>query len=110
MMVLFLVCLSCNFLLGPLMWWHRELFFGWNTVGANVGGIRKFGRGPRTQEQWIQKCLEIQMTWEETKNLLKTAHASKVVSPLYTCPRAPFYREKKGLLHSESTLESKEYS
>jgi hypothetical protein len=29
---------------------------------------------------------------------------------LYTCPRAPFYRETKGLLHSEITLESKEYS
>jgi hypothetical protein len=29
---------------------------------------------------------------------------------LYTCPRAPFYRETKGLLHSENTLESKEYS
>jgi hypothetical protein len=27
----------------------------------------------------------------------------------YTCPRAPFYRETKGLLHSESTLESKKY-
>jgi hypothetical protein len=28
----------------------------------------------------------------------------------YTCPRAPFYRETKGLLHSENTLESREYS
>jgi hypothetical protein len=28
----------------------------------------------------------------------------------YMRPRAPFYREMKGLLHSESTLESKEYS
>jgi hypothetical protein len=28
----------------------------------------------------------------------------------YTCPHAPFYRETKGLSHSESTLESKEYS
>jgi hypothetical protein len=50
------------------------------------------------------------MTHEETKNLLKTAQVSKVVNPLYTCPHAPFYREMKGLLHSESTLESKEYS
>jgi hypothetical protein len=29
---------------------------------------------------------------------------------IYTCPRAPFYRETKGLLHSENTLELKEYS
>jgi hypothetical protein len=49
------------------------------------------------------------MTQEETKNLLKAAQASKVVS-FYTCPHAPFYKETKGLLHSESTLESKEYS
>jgi hypothetical protein len=28
----------------------------------------------------------------------------------YTCPRAPFYRETKGLLHSENTLGPKEYS
>jgi hypothetical protein len=28
----------------------------------------------------------------------------------YTCPRAPFYRETKRLLHSENTLELKEYS
>jgi hypothetical protein len=34
----------------------------------------------------------------------------KSCESLYTCPRAPFYRETKGLLHSEITLESKEYS
>jgi hypothetical protein len=28
----------------------------------------------------------------------------------YMCPHAPFYRETKGLLHSENTLELKEYS
>jgi hypothetical protein len=33
----------------------------------------------------------------------------KSYESLYTCPRAPFYRETKGLLHSESTLKSKEY-
>jgi hypothetical protein len=29
---------------------------------------------------------------------------------IYTCPRAPFYRETKGLLHSQNALELKEYS
>jgi hypothetical protein len=38
-------------------------------------------------------------TKEEIKNLLKTAYDSKVVS-FYTCPRAPFYRETKGLFTS----------
>jgi hypothetical protein len=28
MMVLLLVSLSGNMFLGPLLWWHRELFFG----------------------------------------------------------------------------------
>jgi hypothetical protein len=33
-----------NVLLGFLLRWHRELFFDWNTVGANVGGLpEKFG-------------------------------------------------------------------
>jgi hypothetical protein len=34
----------------------------------------------------------------------------KSCESLYTCPHAPFYRETKGLLHFENTLESKEYS
>jgi hypothetical protein len=34
----------------------------------------------------------------------------KSYESLYTCPRAPFYRKTKGLLHSENTLESREYS
>jgi hypothetical protein len=29
---------------------------------------------------------------------------------VYTYPRAPFYRETKGLLHSKNTLELEEYS
>jgi hypothetical protein len=49
MMVLFLICFSWNVLLGPLLWWHCELFFGCPTVGANVGGIRKSGQDPRTR-------------------------------------------------------------
>jgi hypothetical protein len=34
----------------------------------------------------------------------------KSCESFYTCPHAPFYRETKGLLHSENTIESKEYS
>jgi hypothetical protein len=40
----------------------------------------------------------------------KDCSSLKSCESLYTCPRAPFYREKKGLLHSENALESKEYS
>jgi hypothetical protein len=51
-----------------------------------------------------------QFTKEQTKNLQKTALASKVVNPFTRALAPPFYRETKGLLHSENTLESKKYS
>jgi hypothetical protein len=44
------------------------------------------------------------------KNPLKTALASKVVNAFRRALAPPFYREMKRLLHSKSTLESKEYS
>jgi hypothetical protein len=34
----------------------------------------------------------------------------KSCESLYTFPHTPFYRETKGVLHSENTLESREYS
>jgi hypothetical protein len=34
----------------------------------------------------------------------------QICESLYTCPHAPFYRETNGLLHPETTLESREYS
>jgi hypothetical protein len=40
----------------------------------------------------------------------KDCSCLKSCESLYTCPHTPFYRETKGLLHSESTLESKGYS
>jgi hypothetical protein len=52
----------------------------------------------------------MQFTKEETKNLPMTALASKVVNPITRALPTPFYRETKGLLHSENTLESWEYS
>jgi hypothetical protein len=40
----------------------------------------------------------------------KDRSSLKSCESYYTCPRAPFYRETKGLLHFENTLELKEYS
>jgi hypothetical protein len=37
-------------------------------------------------------------------------HKFQKPESVYTCPRAPFYREMKGLLHSLNTLELREYS
>jgi hypothetical protein len=45
----------------------------------------------------------------ETKNLRMSVLTSKVVNP-FTRALTPPFRETKGLLHSEITLESKEYS
>jgi hypothetical protein len=36
--------------------------------------------------------------------------SSQKSESVYTCPRAPFYRETKGLLHTENTLSLREYS
>jgi hypothetical protein len=35
----------------------------------------------------------------------KDSSSQKSCESFYTCPHAPFYREMKGLLHSENTLE-----
>jgi uncharacterized membrane protein YcjF (UPF0283 family) len=79
-------------------------------LGEMLGGIRNSGWNPRTKEKGIQTRSSTQMTQEETKNLQKTAQASKVVSLFTRALAPPFYRKTKGLLHSESTLKSKEYS
>jgi hypothetical protein len=44
------------------------------------------------------------------KESSKACARLKSCESLYTWPRASFYRETKGLLHSEITLESREYS
>jgi hypothetical protein len=45
----------------------------------------------------------------EIRNLRKPDFLLQSCESLYTCPRTPFYRDTKGLLHSEITLESREY-
>jgi hypothetical protein len=78
-------------------------------VGANVG--RSENRmGPRTQVQRdsqtnMQKCLECR-----DKKSSKVCPRLKSCESLYTYPRTPFYKVATGLLHSEITLESKEYA
>jgi hypothetical protein len=68
-------------------------------------------RSPNTGEGYIPTFKsKAQRTQGETKNPLKTALASKVVNSFTCALTPPFYREMKELLHSESTLESKEYS
>jgi hypothetical protein len=51
-MVIVSICLCWNVLLGFLLRWHGELLFGWNTVGANIGGYPKNSDdSPNTRER-----------------------------------------------------------
>jgi hypothetical protein len=47
---------------------------------------------------------------KETKNLPLVAQISKVMNPFTRALASSFYREMKGLLHSENTLALEEYS
>jgi hypothetical protein len=79
-----------------------------------LGGIWNLGWDPWTQENKNTESGNVQVlnTIHERgdKESLKDCSRLKSCESLYTCPHAPFYRETNGLLHSENTLESKEYS
>jgi hypothetical protein len=74
---------------------------------ANVGGVRKSEGVPKHVSYEERHAIHES---HGDKESLKVCARLKSCEPLYTCPRAPFYRETKGLLHSENTLESEEYS
>jgi hypothetical protein len=77
-------------------------------VTANVGGGGKKSVGvPEHKNYEIQRAIHER---QGDKKSPKACTRLKSYEPLYTCPCAPFYRKTKGLLHSENTLESKEYS
>jgi hypothetical protein len=70
-----------------------------------VGGPKI--RRPPEHESYEPRCVVHERQGD--KKSLKVQTSLKSCESLYTCPRTPFYRVTKGLLHSESTLESKEY-
>jgi hypothetical protein len=96
-MVLFLVCLSWNVLLGPLLWWHRELFFGWNTVGANVAGVSENPDKITEQKRRKSTNVLVKITNDARgdKESPKNRSCIKSCEPLYTCPRAPFIGRRR---------------
>jgi hypothetical protein len=73
---------------------------------CSVGGP-KIGRGPRTQDSGMDARKQNERGDKESP---KVCTRLKSCESLYTCPRAPFYKETKGLLHFEIVLESREYS
>jgi hypothetical protein len=76
-----------------------------------LGGIRKSEQDPRTQEKNVQN-VQVKVADDERgdKGSPKDCSSFKSCESFYTCPHVPFYRETKGLLHSDNTLELKEYS
>jgi hypothetical protein len=85
---------------------HRSL------LGVNVGGIRISGQNPRTRGRKESGHVQFKYTDDVKgeKESPKDCPSLKSCESSYTCPRARFYRETKGLLHSENTLELEEYS
>jgi hypothetical protein len=76
------------------------------TVSANVGESENKW-DPRTRDSRTNTRKQERIGDKESP---KVWTRLKCRESLYTWPLAPFYKETKGLLHSEITLESKEYS
>jgi hypothetical protein len=64
--------------------------------GRQCWGVRKIGGNPRTlglrnrRNNWIQSAIHESQGDKESP---KDCSRLKSCEPLYTCPRAPFYRE-----------------
>jgi hypothetical protein len=81
-------------------------------MGANVGrGVSENLDKTPEHKRGKYATVQVRSTVGERgdKESSKDCSCIKSCESLYTCPRAPFYRETKRLLHSENTLESKEY-
>jgi hypothetical protein len=77
---------------------------------CDVGGYPKIWmRSPNTREVTVNAFKYSDDAKGDNESLKDCSHL-KCCECFYTCPRAPFYRETKGLLHFENTLELKEYS
>jgi hypothetical protein len=79
-----------------------------HACGAFVGYPKFRVRSPNKREKYVS-TFKFTDDARGDKESPKDCSSLKSCESLYTCPRTPFYRETKGLLHSKSTLESKEY-
>jgi hypothetical protein len=96
----FLLPFLCVFNLSLIEWGHLQC----------VGGVKRIRRDP---QRWVKKD-----SWKNTRKCVgawrqeiseSLYFPQKLWIPLHV-PSNPLLREVKGLLHSEITLESKEYS
>jgi hypothetical protein len=77
------------------------------TVGVNGGGSEKLEGVPEYESNEGRCTIHERQGDKESP---KVCTHLKTCESLYTCPSTPFYRETKGLLYSENTLEYREYS
>jgi hypothetical protein len=76
-------------------------------VGANVGGYPKNSdEYPNTREREFLAHSSTKLEHRETVIPSADCTSSQKSETVYTCPRAPFYREMKGLLHTKTPLGS----
>jgi hypothetical protein len=85
----------------------REDPLSWTRGWRHLLGGSKIGWDPRTQDSGANT--QKHERWGDKESPKACTHLKRCES-LYTCPRAPFCRGTKELLHSEITLESREYS
>jgi hypothetical protein len=79
---------------------------------TDVGVTRKIRMSLRTREGKKEFLTRLSTELEHGETVISSADctSSQKSESVYTCPRAPFYREMKGLLHTENTLSLREYS
>jgi hypothetical protein len=74
-------------------------------VGTNVGGVSE--NPDKIPEHKRRMCTNVQVKAADDvrgdKGSPKDCSCLKSCESFYTCPHAPFYRETKGLLHSDNT-------
>jgi hypothetical protein len=85
-----------NFFCGGIV----SCFSAETTMSANVGGGPKIGRSSRTRESQMKTHNSRKTGRQRISESLYSPQ--KLWTPLHV-PSCPFYRETKGLLHSEIT-------
>jgi hypothetical protein len=82
----------------------------WVIVDMLGGYPKNSDDSPNTREREFSARLITQLEHRETVIPSADCTSSQKSESVYTCPRAPFYREVKGLLHTKNTLRLREYS
>jgi hypothetical protein len=78
----------------------------WRLLG---GYPKNSDESPNTRER-VLGTFKHKVRVQRDCNSLCRMHKFQKSESVYTCPHAPFYREMKGLLHTDNTLRLREYS